>query len=153
MTEPAATYPPMQREATSACDVLLIKSCDHCGQALPPNAVVCTTCGRIELSTAPAAGTATLVSWTVEYRAPNFDCVALVPYTIGLVELTEGPWLYSRILGAPSAGMALRAEFVHTDEGECYPIFVALERDGTVRSGDAARSDRARTLRLAVTDR
>jgi uncharacterized OB-fold protein len=134
MTQPVATWPPIRRDAKSAeffdaaaCDELLIKKCMHCGQALPPEAAVCTTCGHTELSSAPAAGTATLVSWTVVHRAPNSALAALVPYTVGLVELTEGPWLYGRITGTPSAGMALRAEFVHTYDGESYPTFARQE--------------------------
>jgi uncharacterized protein len=85
----------------------------HCGQALPPEADVCTTCGRIELSSAAAVGTATLVSWTLVHRAPNSALAALVPYTVGVVESTEGPWHYGRITGTPSAGMALAKRLSH----------------------------------------
>lgn len=134
MSEPVAAWPPMRRDAKSAeffdaaaCEELLIKKCGHCGQALPPEATVCTTCGHIDLSWAPAAGTATLVSWTVVHRAPNSAFAALVPYTVGIVELTEGPWLYGRITGTLSEGTALRTEFVHTDDGESYPVFAAQE--------------------------
>ncbi|NMN95866.1 Zn-ribbon domain-containing OB-fold protein [Antrihabitans stalactiti] len=127
-------WPPMQRNSKSAeffdaaaREELVIKKCAHCGQALPPEAVVCTTCGRTELSWSPAAGTATLVTWTVVHRAPNRAFADLVPYTVGVVELTEGPWLYGRVVGAPSAGMALRAEFIHAQGSESYPIFVGQE--------------------------
>lgn len=134
MTGPVTTWPPMRRDAKSAeffdaaaRDELLIKMCGYCEQPLPPEAAACTTCGHTDLMWAPAAGTATLVSWSVVHRAPNSAFAALVPYTVGIVELTEGPWLYARITGTPSEGMALRAEFVHTDDSESYPVFVAQE--------------------------
>lgn len=127
------SWPPIERDAKSAPffdaaarDELLIKRCEHCHQALPPEAVVCTTCGRTELSWMPAAGTGTLVSWTVVHRAPNRAYADLVPYTVGIVELTEGPWLYGRIVAdAPTAGLLLRAEFVHAEGTESHPIFEA----------------------------
>ena len=123
----------MQRDSKSAeffdaaaRNELVIKKCGRCSQALPPEAAVCTTCGRAELSWAPAAGTGTLVTWTVVHRAPNAGFADLVPYTVGIVELTEGPWLYARAEIEPSAGMTLRAQFVHPESGESYPIFVGV---------------------------
>jgi uncharacterized protein len=124
-------WPPIERDTKSAeffdaaaRDQLVIKNCDNCAQALSPEALVCTTCGRTELSWAPTEGTARLVTWTVVHRAPNKFYSDVVPYTVGVVELTDGPWLYARVAtDAPSAGMHLRVEFVHPDGGESYPIF------------------------------
>ncbi|MEU8413487.1 OB-fold domain-containing protein [Amycolatopsis japonica] len=131
MTEHA--WPPITRDAKSgpffdaaARDELLIKHCDRCARASAPDAAVCTGCGGTELSWVRAAGTATLVSWTVVHRAPNRAYTDLVPYTVGIVELTEGPWLHARVdIATPSAGMPLRAEFVHADGSESHPIFTA----------------------------
>src|SRR5262249_37578112 len=55
----------------AARDELVMKRCDHCGQALAPEAAVCTSCCNTELSWIPTEGVATLVSWTVVHRAPN----------------------------------------------------------------------------------
>ena len=129
-------WPPMQRDGKSAeffaaaeREELVIKGCNNCAQSLPPESAVCSRCGRTALSWLPAAGTATLISWTVVHRAPNGAYIELVPYTVGIIELTEGPWLYGRIeTDAPVAGMALKASFVHPEEGESYPLFV--ESDG-----------------------
>jgi uncharacterized protein len=126
-------WPAMRRDSKSAeffdaaaRNELVIKRCDRCGQALPPEAAVCTTCGQTELTWTAAAGTGTLVTWTVVHRAPNAAFADLVPYTVGVVELAEGPWLYARIAGEPSVGQALSAEFVHAETGESYPIFVGV---------------------------
>lgn len=76
---------------------------------------------QLEWSASP--GAARLVSWTTVHKAPNAAFTALVPYTVGIVALAEGPWMYGRIDGAPSAGVALRVAFVHPQEGESYPIW------------------------------
>ncbi|MGX9672878.1 Zn-ribbon domain-containing OB-fold protein [Mycobacterium sp. HM-7] len=65
------------------------------------------------------------MSWTVVHRAPNRAYTDVVPYTVGIVELSEGPWVYARIvIDEPRCGVALKAEFVHPEDGESYPIFV-----------------------------
>lgn len=125
------TWPPIERDTKSAPffdaaarGELLIKRCQHCAQALPPEAVVCTTCAHTDLAWTAAAGTGTLVSWTVVHRAPNRAYAELVPYTVGIVELAEGPWLHGRVLtDTPAAGLALRAEFVHAEGTESHPAF------------------------------
>lgn len=137
----AAIWPPMQRDGKSAeffdaarRGELVIKKCGGCGELLAPEAAVCTTCGGTELTWVPAAGTGTLITWTVVHRAPNRAYAELVPYTVGVVELTEGPWIYARIVGTPSAATPLRVAFEHPTEGESYPIW-------TTDTGAATESD------------
>lgn len=123
-------WPTIERDAKStpffdaaARDELLIKRCEHCAQLLPPESAVCTTCGRTDLSWLPATGAGRLVTWTVVHRAPNRAYADVVPYTVGIVELDEGPWLSGRISGEPYAGMLLHARFEHPEDGESYPVF------------------------------
>lgn len=128
------TWPTIERDAKSAeffeaaaGDELVIKRCEDCEQALPPEAAVCTTCAGTALTWAPATGAGTLVSWTVVHRAPNHAYADLTPYIVGVVELAEGPWLYASVeTEAPEAGQALRAEFRHPEAGEAYPVFVEV---------------------------
>lgn len=125
------TWPAIERDAKSAeffdaaaRDKLMIKRCRGCDQALAPEAAVCTTCAGTALAWAPATGSATLVSWTVVHRAPNRALTGLTPYTVGVVELAEGPWLYAAIqTAAPEVGQPLRAAFRHPAAGEAYPVF------------------------------
>lgn len=129
MTNP---WPPIDRDAKSgeffdaaAAGKLLLKTCDTCAHALAPESQLCTACHGTRLSWAPASGAGLLVSWTVVHRAPNHMYTDVVPYTVGIVELAEGPWLYARIVtAAPRCGAPLHAEFVHPEDGESYPIFV-----------------------------
>lgn len=126
-------WPTIQRDDKSAAffdaaarDELMIKRCAECEQPLPPEATVCTSCTSTDLNWTNAQGAGRLISWTVVHRAPNRAYAGVVPYTVGIVELAEGPWLYARIeTDAPGAGLPVRARFVRPEEGECYPVFVA----------------------------
>ncbi|WP_067825265.1 Zn-ribbon domain-containing OB-fold protein [Nocardia inohanensis] len=127
----AAGWPVMRRDGKSAeffdaarRGEVAIKKCAGCGVALAPEAMVCTDCAGTELTWVTASGAGTLITWTVVHKAPNRAYQELVPYTVGVVELAEGPWLYAAILGEPSAGAALRADFVHPADGESYPVWV-----------------------------
>lgn len=58
----------------------------------------------------PAAGTGTVISYTVFHRqyAENFP----VPYAVVLAQLAEGPRLLARLVGAaPAVGMAVNVGF------------------------------------------
>jgi uncharacterized protein len=119
------SWPPMQRDVKSAeffdaaaVGQLLIKRCDQCGQALAPEANVCTACSGTALHWAPAGGTGRLVTWTTVHKGPNRAYTDRVPYVVGVVELAEHL----------SAGMALTTAFVDSDEGESYPIFTSEDR-------------------------
>lgn len=126
------TWPPIARDTKSAAvfdaaarDELLIKRCEHCTQLQPPEAAVRTSCGHTDLTWLPATGTGRLVSWTVVHRAPNRAYADLVPYTVDIVELSEGPWLSGRIdADRPHAGMPLHARFIRGGTGGSYPVFV-----------------------------
>ena len=106
----------------AAEDRLVIRECSGCGQALPPEAVVCTTCAGTSLDWVPVGGTGVLASYTVVHRAPH--PAYRVPYTIGIVELDEGPWIHARVKAeAPAVGMRVQATFRHPEEGESFPVF------------------------------
>lgn len=106
----------------AAEDRLVIRRCAGCGQALPPEAAVCTTCAGTDLDWIPATGTGVLASYTVVHRAPH--PAYRVPYTIGIVELDEGPWLYARVATQhPAVGLPVRVAFQHPEEGESLPVF------------------------------
>ncbi|WP_203336977.1 Zn-ribbon domain-containing OB-fold protein [Nocardioides limicola] len=106
----------------AAEDRLVIRRCIGCRQALPPEAVVCTTCAGTDLEWVQAEGTGLLASYTVVHRAPH--PAYRVPYTIGVVELDEGPWLYARVNAeSPTVGLPVRVAFRHPEEGESFPVF------------------------------
>lgn len=131
-----ATFPPAQRDDksapffdTAARGRIAVRRCTSCGRFLAPEAVACIGCGGVELNWEEAGGAAQLVSWAVVHRPPSPVYAEVVPYTVGIVELAEGPWLYARIDDPDPTtlrtGIPLQAMFVPAVEGsEAYPIFV-----------------------------
>lgn len=128
--------PPVVRDERSAAffdaaarDILLVRRCSGCHHLLEPEARTCTACGGENLDWAPSNGDARLVSWSVVHQAPHPAFAELVPFAIGLVELSEGPWLHARLVGVAldglHAGQSLTVDFVHPAEGDSYPVFTA----------------------------
>jgi uncharacterized OB-fold protein len=97
---------------------LVIRRCEPCGRWYSPDAGDCAECGG-DLTWARAGGGAVLVSWTVAHMPDGRTA------PLALVELDEGPWMYTRLDGVPEPreNLPLRASFVHPDEGESYPVF------------------------------
>ena len=108
---------------------LLVRQCPVCGRMFPPSQRECPD-GE-ELGWLPVAGTATLVTWAVDdgtSTAPELANAAGDGEVIGIVELTEGPWLNVALPGADPAalreGMAMHVEFLPLGGGEPVPTFV-----------------------------
>ncbi|MEV7394824.1 MULTISPECIES: OB-fold domain-containing protein [unclassified Streptomyces] len=102
---------------------LPVRRCTACGTHAAPQADACPNCRSATSTWVPAAGTATVVSWTaVPGRGPDAEKVA------ALVELTEGPWLYAALRGLragerPWAGMPVTVAFERPEGGEAVPVF------------------------------
>lgn len=103
---------------------LSIRHCLRCDDALPPEAMVCSSCGGTELTWIDAAGSGSLITWSTVHRAPNGAYAELVPYVVGVVELDEGPWIYGLVIGSePRTGAQVRAVFPAVEDSEMYPVF------------------------------
>jgi len=127
------TVGPVDRDAATAeffdaaaGGALLLRRCPR-GHYSEPPAAQCTTCGSVDLASAPAAGGASLVSWAVTRTAaePGGDAAATV---LIIAELDEGPWWWSQLIDADPAelrvGARLRVAFVRPDaEHEAVPVF------------------------------
>lgn len=89
--------------------VFLVGECD-CGQTLIPPRPRCYACGSDDVAVAERSGTGEVVSYT-EVRTPPPAFEAEAPYTIAIVELSEGGRLTGRVdaayddvaIGAPVA--------------------------------------------------
>jgi hypothetical protein len=101
----------------TAAGQFLIRRCQPAGHASRPQARQCATCGSTELRWEPAAGGGRLVSWAV---VPGRGVVAIV-------ELDDGPWWWSELVGADPAtlteGQRLRLVFEQPEGGEAVPVF------------------------------
>ena len=79
----------------------------------------------------PAAGTATLVTWSVDHGtgiSPELTSATGEGEVIAIVELAEGPWLNVALPGVDPAalreGPPMRVEFLPLGGGEPVPTFV-----------------------------
>jgi uncharacterized OB-fold protein len=111
---------------------LAIRRCTTCGHLYPPHQLTCPDGGPLEWI--DAAGTATLVTWTVDHGAgisAELTSATGDGEVIAIVELAEGPWLHTAVPGVDpatlSAGMPMRVEFLALGGGEPVPTFVPAD--------------------------
>jgi uncharacterized OB-fold protein len=98
---------------------LRLQKCDDCSQVYFPPRPFCPTCTSKKISIFAASGKATLYSYIINERPhPAFDG----PYSIGVVELEEGPRMMSNIINVPQTPEALildmPLEVIFEDLGE-----------------------------------
>ena len=94
---------------------LLLQSCGICGHVAFPPVSCCPNCRAADPSWIPASGRGTIWSWTVFHKSYFTGFAADIPYAVAIVELDEGPRLWTQVIGVPnsdlSIGLAVRAVF------------------------------------------
>ncbi|MGW4126110.1 Zn-ribbon domain-containing OB-fold protein [Nocardia sp. NPDC004711] len=80
-------------------DRLMIQHCVDCDRLFGPLTGACSLCASPDLEWVPSAGVGSIVSWRLMDRAGIDRHVERVPLTIAIVELDEGPWIYTSIEG------------------------------------------------------
>ncbi len=109
--------------AAAARNALVLRRCEHCGRIRAPRRTTCRACGRREATWVEAAGTAELVTWA---RHPGGRL-------FGMVELTEGPWLETALVGFEAdrlkPGLPVAVRFVSGEGGAPYPVFGPAEQE------------------------
>ena len=113
----------------TAAGQFLLRHCPACGATSAPQAAQCERCAATELGWKPAAGHATLISWTITHPKPG---TGTAPLIAGIAQLTEGPWWWSQIADADPAqlhaGAPLRIEYRrHDPDSEAVPVFVLAD--------------------------
>ncbi|KQU52330.1 hypothetical protein ASG84_25085 [Rhodococcus sp. Leaf278] len=107
---------------------LLIRECPTCNHFYAPHVKRCRDGSELEWRA--ARGTATLVTWAVDH-SPSISTQLLGsdggPPVIGIVELSEGPWMYTALPGVSAAslsdGLDMHVEFLALGTGEPVPVF------------------------------
>lgn len=101
---------------------LLIKSCRACGAAHGPDTRFCSECLAEDLDWLEASGKATLFTFGIMHqKAPGFE--DQVPYPIAVVELVEGPRMYTSIVDCAEDQLQVGMPLIVTFEaGEDLPV-------------------------------
>ena len=104
-------------------DVLRVKHCRDCGKAHHPRRMFCDACPSAEMEWIDAAGTGTVYTYSVVHRAPDPVFQAEAPYAVGLVELDEGVYLFSRLIGDVAIGARVQVAFEPVGSHGKLPVF------------------------------
>jgi uncharacterized protein len=92
-----------------AAGVLRYQRCSACGSAQTGQRFACTVCGSQQLAWCDAAGSGTVHAVSTVHRAPSEAWRALVPYTLVLVDLDEGPRVMAHGVAGLSIGTRVQA--------------------------------------------
>lgn len=110
--------------------VLAIQRCDSCGKLQLYPRRHCSKCGSATLGYVDSSGEGSVYTFSTIHRNPPSDFVDDLPYTLGIVELAEGPRLLTQIVGCKpeeiSCDMPVRVEFVRRDDRP-LPFFAPAE--------------------------
>jgi hypothetical protein len=94
---------------------LAMQRCSACGHLRYPISPVCPRCLSPEFAWTPLSGTGTVLSYVIFDRAYNPAWASRVPYNVALVQLAEGPRMFSNVVGIPNeqirVGMPVRISF------------------------------------------
>ncbi len=93
---------------------LMAAKCKRCGNLLVPPRPMCTDCYSKDLEWTQLKGEGKLLTYTVIHVSPK-QFESMIPYAVGIVQLTEGPQLPGMIHDIEPekirVGMKLRVDF------------------------------------------
>jgi uncharacterized protein len=104
---------------------LRYQHCGECGYIGPRPFTICGRCGSDSITWETSSGMGRLYSWTVVWRPqhPSF----VVPYSPAVVEMDEGYWMMSAMVGCTieelAAGMRVAVEFHDVSDEITLPYF------------------------------
>ncbi|HEY0297035.1 MAG TPA: Zn-ribbon domain-containing OB-fold protein [Bordetella sp.] len=81
---------------------LRMQRCDACGHIRFPINTVCPRCLDSGFHWHDLSGRATVFSYIVFHQVYNKAFAGDVPYNVALVQLEEGPRMYSNVVGVPN---------------------------------------------------
>jgi uncharacterized OB-fold protein len=81
---------------------LLMQRCDACSHLRFPISIVCPECLSPDHSWKPVSGTGEVFSYVVFHQIYDRTFADDVPYNVALVQLDDGPRMFSNIVGVPN---------------------------------------------------
>ncbi len=114
---------------------MAVQRCAGCGHRPFPPRATCPSCGASTLSWSPVSGRATVYSYTIAHRSPHPAFAGQLPLVVAIVELEEGPRMFTNIVGCDPAdvevGMAVEAAFEPIDDTDMVlPVFTPTNEIG-----------------------
>ena len=108
-------------------DELVLKFCEGCEKFLHPRRILCPDCAKSGLEWKRACGRGAVYSFSdVHHNTGVFKNAT--PYTVGIIELEEGVYLFSRIIPADGRPVGINdrvsVAFRVVEEGDKLPVFV-----------------------------
>lgn len=110
-------------ECTEAA--LMIRRCGSCSRLFAPPVTRCSACRCDDFERVPSTGNGSIVCWRKVACAPSAR-TGTVESAIAIVELDEGPWVYTTIHGElPQPGhRPVRVRFQAPPREDRFPVFV-----------------------------
>lgn len=108
---------------------LLVPWCASCDRPHFPPRSFCPHCWGDEIDWRPASGKGSIYSFTVVRANPPSEFQADLPFTIAIVQLTEGVRLLTHISGSPEdvrCDLPVRVSFL-TRKNNVLPIFEIVD--------------------------
>ncbi len=103
-TKPLPTLDAENRPFWDGCreGQLRMQQCDACGHIRFPINEVCPRCLAREHHWQALSGRGTVFAYVVFHQVYDPAFAADVPYNVALVQLAEGPRMYSNVVGVPN---------------------------------------------------
>ena len=86
---------------------LVVQRCLACQRLRHYPRALCPECGSDSFDWHECRGTGQVYTFSIVHRAPSPAFADDVPYVVGVVQLDEGPRLFSRIVGMPPEAVAI----------------------------------------------
>ncbi|MGV9818125.1 Zn-ribbon domain-containing OB-fold protein [Nocardia xishanensis] len=155
-TAPCAGETNQRRDRTT----LMIRRCTSCATLLAPLTRTCSSCQSPALEWVSSSGEGSVVSWKVLHRPADSSSGEWETSTIAIVELDDGPWLYTTLEGEipPPSDEPVRVRFEPQPTSDRFPVFttnppVDRPRAGTGRSECRhAINPKGRTVKAPTTN-
>lgn len=109
---------------------LTFQRCTECREPVWPAHSHCPDCGKRSLKWEESKGRGKVYSFSTIMRGPTPTWQAIVPYTVGFVEMDEGYYLFTQIEGAPEdirIGDPVEVRFIERGE-QTLPVFAPAAR-------------------------
>ncbi|SFD43190.1 hypothetical protein SAMN05216238_101310 [Lentibacillus persicus] len=110
---------------------LLIQWCHQCGHYQFYPRMMCTVCMSKDLDWIKALGKGKVKTYTIVHRAISKAYAKEAPYTVAIIELSEGPTMMSNIIGCQpedvKVGQEVKVTFEDWSEKITVPKFVPVD--------------------------